>query len=61
MEDMQRNIPRILYSSLEDKQAEHQFHMLEVEGNIKNHPFSILIDLGERGNDIDTKSVEIFH
>jgi hypothetical protein len=46
IEDMGRSIPKI-YAALEDPQVEHQSHMIEVEGNIINHPFVILIDSRE--------------
>jgi hypothetical protein len=51
------NIPRI-YASLEDRQTKHQSHMIEVEGNIINHPTFILIDLGASHNYIDPKVVD---
>jgi hypothetical protein len=35
VEDMGRNVPRI-YAALDNKQAEYQSHMLEVEGMINN-------------------------
>jgi hypothetical protein len=38
-----RNIPRI-YATLENRQADHQSNMIEVEGKIANQPISILID-----------------
>jgi hypothetical protein len=60
VEDMGKNIPRI-YAALEDRQAEHQSHMIEVEGKIINHPISILIDLGASHSYIDPKVVDIFH
>jgi hypothetical protein len=36
VEDMGRSIPRI-YATLDNKQAEFQSHMIEVEGMINNH------------------------
>jgi hypothetical protein len=43
VEDMGRGVPRI-YASLDNKQVEFQSHMIEVEGMINNHAFTILID-----------------
>jgi hypothetical protein len=43
MEDMGNRVPRI-YTALDNKQVEYQSHMIEVEGMIKNHAFTILID-----------------
>jgi hypothetical protein len=43
MEDMGRSVPRI-YASLDKKQEEFKSHMIEVEGMINNHAFTILID-----------------
>jgi hypothetical protein len=43
MEGMGRNVPKI-YAALNNKQSKFQSHMIEVEGNINNHPISILID-----------------
>jgi hypothetical protein len=45
VEDMGRRVPRI-YAALDNKQAEFQSHMIEVEGMINNHAFTILIDSG---------------
>jgi hypothetical protein len=42
VEDMGSRMPRI-YAALDNKQAEFQSHMIEVEGMINNHPFTILI------------------
>jgi hypothetical protein len=33
-----------IYAALDNKQAEFQSHMIEVEGMINNHAFTILID-----------------
>jgi hypothetical protein len=57
VEDMGKSIP-IIYAALEDRQAEYQSNMIEVEGNIINHPINILIDLGEIHCYIDPKIVE---
>jgi hypothetical protein len=54
------NIPRI-YETLEDRQAEHQSHMIEVEGKTTNHPIVILIDSREIHIYIDPKLVDRFH
>jgi hypothetical protein len=43
VEDMDRRVPRI-YATLDNKQPEFQSHMIEVEGMINNHAFTILID-----------------
>jgi hypothetical protein len=60
VEDMGRNVPRI-YATLENKQAEFQSHMIEVEGKIKNQTIAILIDSGASHSYIDPKMVERFH
>jgi hypothetical protein len=60
MEDMGKSVPRI-YASLDDKQVKFQSHMIEVEGMINNHSFTILIDLGASHSYIYPKVVEIFH
>jgi hypothetical protein len=57
LEDMGRNVPRI-YEALENKQAEYQSHMIEVEGTINNQTIVILIDLGAIHSYIDPKLVE---
>jgi hypothetical protein len=57
VEEMGSRIPRI-YASLENKQAEYQSHMIEVEGMINNHAFTILIDLGASHSYIDPRVVE---
>jgi hypothetical protein len=57
MEDMGRSVPRI-YAGLDSKQVEFQSHMIEVEGMINNHVFTILIDLGAIHIYIDPKVVE---
>jgi hypothetical protein len=60
MEDMGIYVPRI-YAALDNKQAEHQSHMIEVEGMINNQTIVILIDLGAIHSYIDPKMVEILH
>jgi hypothetical protein len=59
MEDMGRRVPRI-YAVLDNKQVKFQSHMIEFEGMINNHYFTILIDLGDSHSYIDPKVVEIF-
>jgi hypothetical protein len=54
---MGRSVPRI-YASLDSKQVEFQSHMIEVEGMINNHAFTILIHSGARHSYIDPKVVE---
>jgi hypothetical protein len=60
VEDMGSRIPRI-YVALDKKQEEYQSHMIEVEGMIKNHAFTILIDSGASHSYIDPRMVESFH
>jgi hypothetical protein len=43
MKGMGIRVPRI-YASLDNKKVEFQSHMIEVEGMINNHAFTILID-----------------
>jgi hypothetical protein len=43
VEDMGKRVP-IIYVALDNKQAEFRSHMIEVEGMINNHEFTILID-----------------
>jgi hypothetical protein len=57
VEYMGSRIPRI-YATLENKQAEYQSHMIEVEGMINNHDFTILIDSDASHTYIDPKMVE---
>jgi hypothetical protein len=59
MEDMGSRVPRI-YASLENKQAEYQSHMIEVEGMINNYAFTILIDSGNSHSYVDPRVVESF-
>ena len=56
---MGRNVPRI-YPALDNKQAEYQSHMIEVEGMINNQTLAILIDSGASHIYIDPKLVESF-
>jgi predicted aspartyl protease len=60
VEDMGRNVPRI-YAALDNKQAEYQSHMIEVEGMINNQTIAILIDSGASHSYIDPNMVESFH
>jgi hypothetical protein len=60
VEDMGRNVPRI-YASLDNKQAEYQSHMIEVEGMISNQTIAILIDSGASHSYIDPNMVESVH
>jgi hypothetical protein len=57
MEDMGNRIPRI-YTSMDNKQAEYQSRMIEVEGMINNHAFTILIDSRDSHSYIDPGVVE---
>jgi hypothetical protein len=59
VEDMGSRMPRI-YPSLDNKQVEYHSHMIEVEGIINKHAFTILIDLGDIHSYIDPRVVEIF-
>jgi hypothetical protein len=54
---MQRSVPRI-YASLDNKQSKFQSHIIEVEGMINNHVFTILIDSRASHSYIDPKVVE---
>jgi hypothetical protein len=45
MEYMGGNMPRI-YAAFDNKQEKYQSSMIEVEGNINNHPIEILINSG---------------
>jgi hypothetical protein len=60
VEDMGNRIPRI-YAALDNKNVEFQSHMIEDEGMINNHSFTILIDSWYSHSYIDPKMVEIFH
>jgi hypothetical protein len=60
VEDMGRKVPRI-YAALDNKQAEYQSHMIEVEGMINNQTIAILIDSGASHSYIDPKMVESLH
>jgi hypothetical protein len=60
VEDMGINVPRI-YVALDNKKAEYQSHMIEVEGMINNQTISILIELGDSHSYVDPKMVESLH
>jgi hypothetical protein len=60
LEDMGRNVSSI-YATLDNKQAEYQSHMIEVEGMINNQNLAILIHSGDIHSYIDPKMVESFH
>jgi hypothetical protein len=45
VDEIARNIPKI-NATLENREANHQTSMVEVEGILNNEPISILIDLG---------------
>jgi hypothetical protein len=54
---MGSRMPRI-YAALDNRQAEFQSHMIEVEGMINNRPLVILIDSGASHSYIDPRVVE---
>jgi hypothetical protein len=58
MEDIRKSVARI-YEALDNKQEGFQSHMIEVEGIINNHSFTILIDSVASHIYIDPKVVEI--
>jgi hypothetical protein len=60
VEDMGSRIPRI-YAALDNKQVEFQSHIIEVEGMLNNHAFTILIDSRASRSYIDPKMVKSFH
>jgi hypothetical protein len=60
VEYMGRNVTRI-YAALDNKKADFQSHMIEVEGMINNQTISILIDSGYSHSYIDPKMVERLH
>lgn len=53
-------MPRI-YAALDHRQAEHQSHMIEVEGMIHHQSISILIDSGASHSYIDPNLVGKLH
>jgi hypothetical protein len=60
VEDMGSIMSRI-YAALDNKQAEFQSHMIEVEGMINNRPLIILIHLGASRSYVDPRVVESLH
>jgi hypothetical protein len=60
VEDMGSRIPSI-YASFDNKKAEFQSHIIEVEGMINKHAFTILIDSGASHSYIDPRVVESLH
>ena len=60
VEDMNKSMPRI-YVALDNKQAEFQFDMIEVEGKINDQPIAILIDSGASHSYLDPEMAERFH
>ena len=57
VEDMGRRVLRI-YAALDNKKVEFQSHMIEIEGIINNHAFTILIDSRDSHSYINPKVVE---
>ena len=57
VEDMGSRIPRI-YAALENNKDDFQSHMIEVEGMINNHAFTILIYSGAIHIYVDPRVVE---
>ena len=56
---MARSMPRIC-AALENRQADHQTSMVEIEGTINNQPISILIDPGASLSYISPRIVELY-
>jgi predicted aspartyl protease len=50
-----------IYAALDNRQAEYQSNMIEVEGKIINQPVAILIDSGASHCYIDPKIVDRLH
>jgi hypothetical protein len=59
VEDMGGSMPMI-YAALGNKHVEYQPPMIEVEGNIDNHPIETSIDSGDSHSYINANIVEIF-
>ena len=55
--EIERSIPQIS-TALENRQAEYQTSMVEVEGTLKQIPISILIDLGASLSYVSPRIVE---
>ena len=49
---------RRIYAALDNKQDEYLSHIIELEGMINNHGFTILIDSGDSHSYIDPRVVE---
>jgi hypothetical protein len=60
VEDLGTRMPRI-YVALDNKQAEFQLYMIEVEGMINNRPLTVLIDSGDIHSYIYPRVVVGFH
>jgi hypothetical protein len=60
VEDTGNRMPWI-YAALDNKQAEFQSHMIEVEGMINNRPLVILIDSRASHSYVDPRVVESLH
>ena len=58
MADVARNIPRI-NASLEDRKADYQPKMIEIEGKLLSQHVSILVDPGASLSYVSAKLVEI--
>ena len=55
--DVARSMPHI-YGTLDNKQADHQVLVVEMEGMITNHLVSILIDLGSNFSYTAPKAID---
>ena len=60
VKDMTKSVPNI-YAALDNRQAEFQSHMIEVEGTINNRPLVILIDSGASHSYVDPRVVDSLH
>jgi len=60
VENAARGMPRI-YATLDHRQADHQFNMIEVEGMINEQSISILVDFGASHSYVDPNLVERLH
>jgi hypothetical protein len=59
VEDMGGRVP-MTYVALDNKKVDFQFHMIHVEGKIKDQPIAILVDLGSIHSYLGPKMVERF-
>ena len=57
MENAVRSVPRI-YAALDNKQADHQSNMIEIEGMLNDQVVSVLIDSGANHSYIDPRVVD---